>query len=99
MSLLQNYMIQCLAPIIEERIRQIILGVAREYNIDAFKVVTLLKTVNGNLEVFVFYNNKTIKRDTLGNIAGGIPSQVTDHIQKIFLKCLYHKNVMWKNNC
>jgi hypothetical protein len=82
--MLTDFIIKNAAPIIENRIKDIIQGIASELNLDAIKLDTMLKTVNGNIEIFVFYENKQVKRLPLSEVRGNITGMVESHMESIF---------------
>lgn len=82
--MLKDFIIKNAAPIIENRIKDIIKGIAAELKLDAIKLDTMLKSVNGQIEIFVFYEKKQVKRLPLSEIRGSITSEVENHMKGIF---------------
>lgn len=85
MSLLA-LIISASADIIENNIKQIIKGTAREYNIDATKIKAMLKFVDKQLRVFNHYEGKRINDYPLNKISGSITRKIEGFIAGIFIR-------------
>ena len=82
-----DFIIKQSVPIIENRIKDIIRGVAKEYYVDPIQVLAILKmtdNINKRMEIFTFGNKKTLNRMELNQIKGGITSQVEKYIAGVF---------------
>jgi len=77
-----DFIIKHSAPIIENKIREIIEKVALKHRIDATQLDCMLKDVYDQLEIFVFYQNKKIDRFPMSDIT--ITGTIVDHIHGMF---------------
>lgn len=88
-----DFIIKNAAPIIEDRIKNIIKNVASKHHLNAYDVSAMLKLVyqnetplNGQLEVFCFYQNKKVERFPLNQIQDTFMGTAEGVIKKIFMR-------------
>jgi hypothetical protein len=82
---MSDFIIKNSIPIIENRIKEIIVRIAKEFQLNAEDIQVMLKLVNGNsLEIFAFAKNKRIKRMPFNEIGPGVFGIVEKYIIKIF---------------
>jgi hypothetical protein len=92
-----DFIIKHAAPIIENKIKDIIEGVAKKHNLPALELDTMLKYVNDQLVIYVFYKNKTVDKFPLSDI--NITETIVKHIHGIFIRdsILYNVHTAFVN--
>jgi hypothetical protein len=84
---LNEFFVKHAVPIVKNRIKDIIIGVAKEYNLQAYDVTAMLKMDgNGNLVIYTFANGKTLKKIPFDQLGGTIFGGVEDFIKKLFTR-------------
>lgn len=79
--------IKSAVPIVENRIKDIIRGLGREFNIPATEILIILKMTDGinrRMEIFAFSKGEKLKRIELNPIKGNITKVVENYIAAVF---------------
>jgi hypothetical protein len=84
---LNEFFVKHAVPIVKNRIKDIIIGVAKEYSLQAYDVTAMLKMDgDGKLVIHTFANGKTLKKIPFDKLGGDIFGGVEDFIKKMFIR-------------
>ncbi|MHA1575666.1 MAG: hypothetical protein ACTSXL_05990 [Alphaproteobacteria bacterium] len=83
--MLQDFVIKQAAPIIENRVKEIIIGIAKEYNLQAPDLRTMFKSGNGHIRIYVFKDRKKVTEVPLHEVKGNIGNIVETKLKAIFI--------------
>ena len=70
--------------IVENRVKEIIIKVAKEFNISPLLVKLMIKIEYGRLQVYLYYNKKQIKKTSFYEIKGEISKAIENQIISAF---------------
>jgi hypothetical protein len=92
----EDFIIKNSVPIIENRIKEVIVRLSKEFGIPATEIQVMLKC---NLEIYAFYKKKRIKEIPFSEIGGNVFETAGNFIQKIFRRdaLLYKTNEAFVN--
>ena len=82
--MLADFVLAQAAPIVENRIKDIFQGIAKEYNLNALDIEVMMRMEHNEIMIYAFKDKRKIKRIMFSEIKGNVGNIVENKIKEIF---------------